>query len=1187
MESLHIQLLGAFHVRLDDESVTAFDSDKARALLAYLAVEANQPHRREKLAGLFWPKLPERRARANLSQVLFNLRNAIGDRESEPPIFRITPSAIQFNPESDFWLDSATFTTLFHYAETHDHASLEMCNPCIERLKEAAELYRGGFLAGFHLDGVQVFQEWCLLVSERLQRQAIIALKTLAAAYEARGQFDPALACAHRLVELDPYAEAPQRQLMRLLTAVGQHTTALAQYETHRRILLTELACEPTPETTALYEQIRTEQAEPTSSHARRHNIPAQSTPFIGRQDEMDSLDEMLHDPDTRLITIVGPGGMGKTRLAIACAQRQLEITHGDGDSHPFPDGVFFVPLASIDTADQITREIAKSLNLSSVHSETAGQARSTVDQQLFEFLSRKKMLLVLDNFEQLLDGSHMIAQILQNAPEVRILLTSRQRLQLHGGQVFPIGGLTYPRLESLEDLSGYTAIQLFMNSARRTQPNFELREENIIHLINICSMLGGMPLGVELAASWVALLSVQEISAEIQKNTDFLETDWVDLPERHHSLLAVCDTTWNMMGYSEQNVFARLSVFRGGFTLEAAQEVTKASIRDLRVLVGKSILTYNQIDRRYSIHPYLRQYGAEKLWKNPDEKLDTLDRHSAFFCDQAQQYFHARMEDESHIALEHIEADLRNIQTGWYWAIQQGSVENIDNAIDGLCLYFYWNWQNKEGLDSCQPVINMLEQKGVTYSSDVEVSGDMALSLRLYAKALRWEGHHYIYIDHQKAVESLERSMSIINNLIEKGIDSHHIKILILFSQGLRTIFSDDLQKAKDFFLESLPLSQEKGYQWMVTQILLKLGYVAWKMGAYSEAQVWFEQCLDECRTHNIHWGESRSLQGLGSVSQRLMVYDEAKHLFKQALELSMLSGNHLEALFPLESLGVQALSLGRLEESVERFQEGISISKELDMPQRARTLYMLLGIARLLRGDLTRAVSNIEEALYLSKRTGKTDQVDATIYYAKSLVLTGSYSQVSNQLKNIEILAQDLILDKRTFGRLTRIMGWVALALKNYPEACFQFIQSIEFFHLTAEHDQEAHSQAGLARAMIGRSNWEEAHHLLEEALSTAIEIQGYIPMVFALPMTLLFLAEEDIKFTARVYKQVRCDPFMGKAQLFHDLVYKHLPEEITTVPVEMVEHNPEHREALWETTRLVLAKWKKEQEEPESKN
>jgi len=762
---LQIYLFGAFQAVLNGEMLRAFDSDKARALLAYLAVEAGLPHRREKLAGLLWPEMPAKRARASLSQALYNLRALLGDHQATVPFLGVSHTTIQFNTISDIWLDSAAFTNLLEEVARHNHRALESCDACIEGLQEAVSLYRGEFLAGFNVDGAQAFQEWRSLAGERFQRQAIAVLKQLARAFEGRGEIEQALECAHWLVELDPYAEAPQRLLMRLLDADGQRTAALAGYESHRHTLMTELDVELAPETTALYEKIRDAQTEATPSQEPLFNLPTDLTPFIGREKEFESLDVLLQDPAIRLITIVGPGGVGKTRLAIAWVQRQLV----NGNSHPFIDGAVFVPLAGIDTADQILSEIAKALKLT-INTRTAGQASSGIDQRLFDFLSSKRMLLVLDNFEQLLDATHSITELLQIAPELCILITSRQRLHLKGEQVFPIGGLTYPLLESLEDPWNYTAIELFTNSARRLQPEFDLKQENYFHLVNICCMLDGLPLGMELAASWSELLSVEEIGTEIQRNIGFLKSDWGDLPERHHSLLAVCDTTWQLMRPSEQDLFARLSVFRGGFTLPAAQKVAKASIRDLQALRLKSMLGYDPMNRRYRIHPYLRQYGLERLSANPDNEFQARDLHSAFFCAEIKANNDTYEAGYLQIAVAQMETEFANIQMAWDWAVAQGNLEQIDQGILGLCHFLLYHVRFDEALTLCKLVNEKLASQTTISSPDAKLPEDHYLHERVHGKVINYQGYFSTFFDEDQAAPLYDESLEKFNQLEMAG---------------------------------------------------------------------------------------------------------------------------------------------------------------------------------------------------------------------------------------------------------------------------------------------------------------------------------------------------------------------------------------------------------------------------------
>jgi predicted ATPase/DNA-binding SARP family transcriptional activator len=577
MARFSLTLLGSYEVRLDGEPVTSFVSNKVRALLAYLAVEAERPHRREVLAGLLWPDCLEQAARASLRNALSNLRQAIGDRDAELPFLDITRETIQFNSASDCWLDVAAFTALVEAGGQGE--------PVRQRLEKAVTLYRGSFLEGFYLKDSPAFDDWCLLTREQLQRLALTALHRLAEEYEWHGELERACNYAWRQVELEPWQEEAHQQLMRLLALSGQRSAALAQYEICRRALMEDLGVEPVEETTALYEHIRDGAKLRPRTRIPPHNLPAPPTPLIGRKAELAEIEDRLQDPACRLLTLVGPGGSGKTRLALEAAAKQMDN---------FFHGIFFVPLASLQSADAIVPAIAQALGFSFYR-------EGTPQQQLLDYLRQKNMLLVLDNFEHLLDGVGLVGEILEAAPGIEIVITSRARLKMQGEHLFSVAGMDFPPRTpdsfsedgkgEFDDVAQYDAVKLFLTSARRLRPNFDLREDNMADVVRICRLVQGMPLGILLATAWVEILTPAEVAAQIEQSFDFLRRDWRDVPQRQRSMRAVFDHSWNLLTVRQRTVFQALSVFRGGFTHEAAQQVVGASLRELMALVSRCFL--------------------------------------------------------------------------------------------------------------------------------------------------------------------------------------------------------------------------------------------------------------------------------------------------------------------------------------------------------------------------------------------------------------------------------------------------------------------------------------------------------------------------------------------------------------------------------------------------------------------
>jgi len=402
---------------------------------------------------------------------------------------------------------------------------------------------------------------------------------------------------------------------------------------------------------------------------AGKQNLPSQLTAFIGRETELASLKTLLADGNNRLITIVAQGGMGKTRLSLEAARQMLEA---------FPQGVYFVALDRITSADLIVQAVATVLPISLASNEDP-------KSRVLDYLQGKTILLVMDNFEHVLDGAAFVQEILVAAPRVQILASSRLRLSLTGETVFNVEGLAVDEGE----LEKNSALQLFAQCARRLSPNFELNSTTLPTVTKTCRMVDGMPLAIVLAAAWIDALAVDEIAAEIEKSLDMLETEKRDVPERQRSVRGVIESSWNQVDATAQTLLKRLSVFRGGFTRTAAEEGAGASLRSLSRLVDKALLRRHQDTGRYSMHELLRQYAEEQLKRSAEEERAAHEAHAKYFAD----FMKARWTDlrggTQRAALLEIEADMDNIRIAWnYWLDKQDS-SRLPEFIDPLWLYF------------------------------------------------------------------------------------------------------------------------------------------------------------------------------------------------------------------------------------------------------------------------------------------------------------------------------------------------------------------------------------------------------------------------------------------------------------------------------------------------------------------
>ncbi len=687
MARLTLAFLSTFQATLDSQPITRFRSNNNQGLLVYLALQSQRPIPREVLSTLFWPEESDSVARKNLRQSIYQLRKVLGDLDSpDVPHLLITRQTVQFNPASDFTLD------VDHFSRAIERGDLET----------AVALYHGELLPGFTCDSLG-FEEWLRLEREQLHQVALEAMSEVAEAHLLAGRLDEAQSVARQQLSLEPWREQAHRQLMKSLVLAGDRPKALAQFELCREQLWDELAVEPAPETVALYEAIKSGEYaaavsdEPIQPPARpRHNLPADTMPFIGREQELAQLTGALTQGGRRLVTILGPGGMGKTRLAMMTGRQLVD---------QFSDGVYFVDLAPLSNPDEILPSIAVALNYQ------APDTSRELKPQLLDTVSRRYLLLILDNFEHLLPGGSLVNEILQQCPQVSILITSRQRLNLASESRYELSGLAFHDGITPEAALTYPAVQLFVDSAQRIQPHFSLTPGNVQGVTQICQQVQGMPLGLILAANWLELLTPAEIANEIKNSLDFLAADLSDLPERQRNMQAVFERSWEMLTREEQRVMAALSVFRGGFSRDAAEEVASANLRILLGLVNKSFVQRQPDSGRYGVHELLRQFAAQKR-----QQIDAGDEARLAHC-----RFYARMMASStrhglsfspvHLPRQHA-ADRDNVNRAWEYALEHGLANELSDLVDGVITF-----GNAQGIHSGHipgQAIQVLRQRGL-----------------------------------------------------------------------------------------------------------------------------------------------------------------------------------------------------------------------------------------------------------------------------------------------------------------------------------------------------------------------------------------------------------------------------------------------------------------------------------------
>jgi DNA-binding SARP family transcriptional activator/predicted ATPase len=884
---LELTLFGNPEIRLAGVPVTDFKSSKAQALLCYLAV-TGQPHTRPTLAGLLWGDMPEVKARMNLSQALTTLHRFFDEH------LIINRQTVAFKRDSNYWLDVESFESKVI------GSSIEVA---VISLKEAIQTYRGDFLDGFHVRKAPEFEIWVLTQRTRLRELALQTLHTLAVHYSAQGEagWTAAIDYTTRLLSLEPWHEEAHHELMRLLALSGRRSAALVQYERCRQILSEELGVEPGEETTALYERIRDGEFAPsrrlvefTAREGEENtdlqltgetilerpqfstNLPRQPTNFVGRERELDALEDLIITRGTRLVTIVGPGGIGKTRLALEFAERQMrpKTSRNQRFEHPsnaFLNGVFLISLESIRSSEVMLPAIAEAMR----YRLDLGEA------QLMDYLSSKRLLLIIDNFEHLLEGVEILSKILKLAPDVHILVTSRERLRLQEEQVYPLHGLEFPESALTKNAADYSAGKLFLQTAQRQRPDFTLDNAEVEYLALICRLVEGMPLALELAATWTDTLSISDIAAEIERNFDFLTTKYRNMPSRHRSVRAVFDVTWEKLLPTEKTMFSQLSVFLGGFTRDAAAAITSASTKSLSILVGKSLLRYSKSQDRYYIHELLRQYGEGKLGDRSERVEELKDRHSQYYCEWfANQVTATTLKSKGQkTVLDAMTAEIENTRAAWDWTLQNHQIERLMFRTTAFGMYYAWRGGFQEGERTFRAFANQL--------ADLDEQKD-ANSEIMRAGTLNWQAYFLNELgDRAKAIDLLLESQDLTNSPGVAEMDTRTERAHNLVNKS-RAGWWQSSDARLEQLAQARALYREVDHPFGLPYALTTSANLALVTGWVEEAQHFYEESLVLYEHTGNLLGKAASLNGLGNLSFAINDYAEAERLLRQAVEIA-----------------------------------------------------------------------------------------------------------------------------------------------------------------------------------------------------------------------------------------------------------------------------------------------------------
>jgi len=955
-----------------EQVIQGFPTDKIRALLAYLCLEHDKVHRREILASLLWSNREDKGAKHNLRQSIYRIKRTLNKFQDKlgDNLFLSTRQTLQVQ-RKHIEMDVLTFAEGlkdFNEATTDTFFSKEK----VREFEALAGLYRGPLLKGFDFVDEPFFDEWLLAKRATLGTKATALFERLARHHMEAGAYSDADKWLLQWLSFEPWNESAHRLRMQLLALDGQRSAALAQYHTLVDILLEHFQADPADETTDLYEQIHLEEvSEQQPSHQQiLHHFPAQVTPFIGRDDSLQAIQELLLKEEVRLLTVLGTGGMGKTRSLIECSKR-LSLS-----KHPFADGIFFVPLNMISSVSLFPSVVAKALGLSL-------QSSSQPKKQLLSYLQPRNLLLVLDNFEHLVEAGAFLQQVLEAAPQVKMLLSSRCALNIRSEHRYVLDGMR------IED-----ATALFTQHAKRVQGDFDGSElQGVIR--QICETVGGLPLAIELAASWIRAIECPEILEEIHHDLEFLQSDWVDLPERQKSMNAIFEHTWSMLSPKEQEALALVSLFQGTFSFQNTRKIMSISSRILLGLVDKTLLKRKR-DGRYVLHMLLKQFVVQKRVGLIDE-TSVLQQYFEYYLDMVRKHERHFMGTSLSRTMEQFFLEQADILKAWELAVEAEALDLLLAAAPGLSYFLRHSGLVSIGKELFARAADVVQRSSQGYEEAQQ------LPFLLYQLECAFE-----YSDMQETQLLLERIKTFQKGLqVDRKlfVRMEEVEARLLLREGKYpgsiTLFEDVLayyQEQKDpagcsriwtrlghiYFMKgeyerllellSMALEHDRkaGFQSGVSQKLNLLGMGYRELGDLQQAKTCLEESLSTAVKHKLRIDEARTTANLGSLYRALQDFNEALKYHQKSYQLGVDLGLRAFRTSSLVNMGIIFIQTGRFQEAEDVLLRGLQGREEVQDTGKIGVIQGNLGALYMMMGQNKQAEKYLKMAFQSETQAG-----------------------------------------------------------------------------------------------------------------------------------------------------------------------------------------------------------------------
>ncbi len=799
---------------------------------------------------------------------------------------------------------------------------------------------------------------------------------------------------------------------------------------------------------------------------------------FFGRQKELEQLTDLVLDPNTSLISIVGLGGTGKSRLAMELAKSLKD---------KFPDGVYFIPLSSIDNPKLILHSLADELKL-------APHAYFDLKRHLKAYLETKQVLIVLDNFEHLLshpENQHnkltqeLLNQLLLDAPDLQVIVTSRESIGIQNEFVFELRGLDYPDSETDFQLEEYPSVALFFNESMRKKSNKNFSLEEKAHIAKLCKFLEGSPLAIKLASSWVKTLSLQEISKEMQQNSHFEAVSGSDIPDRHRSMGFVFDQSWKQLTSKEIHILLALSVFKGGVAKDILLGFSGATLNEVSNLVEKSLVQVSFADQnsvtRYDLHELFKQYVRDKLGQQPDLEKQMFLKHCQIFLSTVSEQTEALQSGDQVMVFKLIEPDIDNIRQAWQFAELAGLYKEMASAVMVLGLFFDSRGLIVDGSDLFDRTIELLTRPDAAADN---VADTKAQQLELLANLLVRQGLLYSRLSrYHKAKKLLGQSLGIIRQL--GGSD--HQTALSLNYLGHVEYFLGEYEMAHSHSHEALTIRQACNDLVGASDTLINIGFGAYLNGNLAEAKTIAEDIVQNSLKKEYKRGLAIGLGSLGMVGLQLGDFFSAKNDLERGLRLCKeLNLNWFEPWFRIHYSQV-LFSLGQYKNA---YNEGILALESIRViGDQFRLIYIKNSLAKIQIGrhDYENAYRQAFEALEMSKDIHHPfGVIISKDLISRVALLKGHISESENYcdeaIEDIKAINQKNILSS-----LLRTKALINSEKKEPAKAKALLIESISQALETQEKPEALTSMLELSKILSDEN-------ILDKSLNLLVIINGF---------------------------------------------------------------------------------------------